>query len=182
MTVDGAQALAFVRERHIGLGSDLQRIQRQQYFMAAIAQQVTASNMLSSTGRLLTLANAATHSLTTDSGLEMTTLIKIAESMRSLRASSVKMIQVPTVQDPNNADKRRLAAAAGRCSLQRDQVRQHHARGEDQEDGGRRRSTEPATEPKPGQRAGTERHHDGGLGQPDRDGIAAARLQRGGHG
>ncbi len=103
--VDGAQALAFVRERHIGLGSDLQRIQRQQYFMAAIAQQVTASNMLSSAGRLLSLANAATHSLTTDSGLEMATLIKIAESMRSLRASSVKMIQVPTVQDPNNADK-----------------------------------------------------------------------------
>ena len=38
--VDGAQALAFVRERHVGLGSDLQRIQRQQFFMAAMLQQV----------------------------------------------------------------------------------------------------------------------------------------------
>ena len=100
--VDGTQALAFVRERHIGEGSDLQRIQRQQYFMAALAKQVTTSNILGDPGRLLSLANAATHSLTTDSGLDVRTLLKIAESMRGLHAESVNMISVPVVPVPGN--------------------------------------------------------------------------------
>ncbi len=103
--VDGAQALAFVRERHVGQGSDLQRIQRQQFFMASLAKQVTTSNMLGDPGRLLSLANAATHSLTTDSGLEISTLLKIAESMRGLSASSVKMISVPVEADANNPNR-----------------------------------------------------------------------------
>ena len=51
--VDGAQALAFVRERHVGHGSDLQRIQRQQFFMASLTKRVTTSNMLGDPGKLL---------------------------------------------------------------------------------------------------------------------------------
>ncbi len=105
--VNGAQALAFVRERHVGQGSDLQRIQRQQFFMASLAKQVTTSNMLGDPARLLGLANAATHSLTTDSGLDVSTLLKIAESMRGLQAKSVNMISVPVVPDaadPNRVD------------------------------------------------------------------------------
>jgi LCP family protein required for cell wall assembly len=105
--VNGAQALAFVRERHVGQGSDLQRIRRQQFFMASLAKQVTTSNILGDPGKLLSLANAATHSLTTDSGLDAGTLLKIAESMRGLHASSVNMISVPVVPDaadPNRVD------------------------------------------------------------------------------
>ncbi|HUK68628.1 MAG TPA: LCP family protein [Streptosporangiaceae bacterium] len=103
--VDGAQALAFVRERHVGLGSDLQRIQRQQFFLASLAKQVTTSNMLGDPGKLLSLANAATHSLTTDSALDVGTLLKIAESMRGLHASSVNMISVPVVADASNPNR-----------------------------------------------------------------------------
>ncbi len=103
--VDGAQALAFVRERHVGQGSDLQRIQRQQFFMASLAKQVTTTNMLGDPGKLLSLANAATHSLTTDSALDAGTLLKIAESMRGLRASSVNMISVPVVADANDPNR-----------------------------------------------------------------------------
>src|SRR5260370_20729703 len=105
--VNGAQALAFVRERHVGQGSDLQRIRRQQFFMASLAKQVTTSNMLGDPGKLLSLANAATHSLTTDTGRDVGTLLKIAERMRGLHASSVNMISVPVVpdaSDPNRVD------------------------------------------------------------------------------
>ena len=103
--VNGAQALAFVRERHIGLGSDLQRIQRQQYFIAALAQQVTTSNVLSNPAKLLALGNAATHSLTTDSGLDTGTLLKIAESMKGLKASSVNLVTVPNTPDVNDPNR-----------------------------------------------------------------------------
>ena len=40
--VMGPQALAFWRERHIGTGSDLQRIQRDQYLMASLLQGTQA--------------------------------------------------------------------------------------------------------------------------------------------
>lgn len=103
--VNGAQALAFVRERHVGLGSDLQRIQRQQYFMAALAKEVTTGNVLGNPAKLLSLGNAATHSLTTDSGLDSGTLIKIAESMRGLRPGSVNMVSVPVVPDVNDPNR-----------------------------------------------------------------------------
>lgn len=102
--VNGAQALAFVRERHIGLGSDLQRIQRQQFFMAALLQAATSSHVLSDPARVLSLANAVTQSLSTDNGLAVPTMVQIASSMRGLHAGNVSLVSVPTVpypQDPN---------------------------------------------------------------------------------
>jgi LCP family protein required for cell wall assembly len=98
--VSGAQALAFVRERHIGLGSDLQRIQRQQFFMAALLQAATSSHVLSDPARVLSLANAITHSLSTDSGLAVTTMVQIANSMRGLHAGNVSLVSVPTAPYP----------------------------------------------------------------------------------
>ncbi|MGE5287964.1 MAG: LCP family protein [Micromonosporaceae bacterium] len=102
--VNGAQALAFVRERHIGLGSDLQRIQRQQFFMAALLQAATSGHVLSDPARVLSLANAVTRSLSTDSGLAVPTMVQIAGSMRGLHAGNVSLVSVPTEPyppDPN---------------------------------------------------------------------------------
>src|SRR5450759_1671935 len=50
--VMGPEALAFWRARYIGKGSDLQRIQRDQYLMASIVQGVTRSDLLSSPTRV----------------------------------------------------------------------------------------------------------------------------------
>jgi LCP family protein required for cell wall assembly len=50
--VMGREALAFWRIRYIGEGSDLQRIQRDQYLMASIVQGVTHSDLLSSPARI----------------------------------------------------------------------------------------------------------------------------------
>src|SRR6516225_555196 len=55
--VQGAQALAFVRERHIGLGSDLQRISRQQIFLASLAQRVKQSSSLSDPTKLYSMVH-----------------------------------------------------------------------------------------------------------------------------
>ncbi|HEY5989167.1 MAG TPA: LCP family protein, partial [Streptosporangiaceae bacterium] len=64
--IRGAEALAFVRVRHIGLGSDLQRIQRQQFFLASAVQQVKKSGVLTSPTGLLHLVHDVANSLTTD--------------------------------------------------------------------------------------------------------------------
>jgi LCP family protein required for cell wall assembly len=100
-TVTGAQALAFVRAReNVGQGSDLQRIQRQQFFLDAVLQKLKRTNLLSDPTRILSVVTDAAKSLTTDSGLDLSTMLKIANSMRALNSSAVEFISVPVVAYP----------------------------------------------------------------------------------
>ena len=96
--VNGAQALAFVRLReNIGEGSDTQRIQRQQYFLAAVMQKLKSTSMLSQPTRIFNVVRDVAKSLTTDSGLDLSTMLRIADSMKSLSSSSVQLVTVPVV-------------------------------------------------------------------------------------
>jgi LCP family protein required for cell wall assembly len=96
--VNGAQALAFVRLReNVGEGSDTQRIQRQQYFLAAVMQKLKATNLLSQPSRIFNVVRDVAKSLTTDSGLDLSTMLRIANSMKSLSSSSVQLVTVPVV-------------------------------------------------------------------------------------
>lgn len=100
--VDGTQGLAFVRERHIGEGSDLQRINRQQIFLAALAQKVKASSSLSNPAKLYGLIHDIASSLTTDSGLSFDDMLAIANSLKGISTSSLKFITAPVVAYPPN--------------------------------------------------------------------------------
>src|SRR5580693_1795873 len=96
--VSGAQALAFVRLREdIGEGSDTQRIQRQQYFLAAVMQKLKSTNLLSQPSRIFNVVRDVAKSLTTDSGLDLSTMLRIADSMKSLSSRSVQLVTVPVV-------------------------------------------------------------------------------------
>jgi LCP family protein required for cell wall assembly len=96
-TVDGAQALAFVRLRHIGEGSDLQRIQRQQLFLASVAQKMKHSSVIGNPTEMYSLVHDVASSLTTDSGLSLTDLYAIANSLKGLSTSALRFISVPVV-------------------------------------------------------------------------------------
>ena len=96
--VNGAQALAFVRLReNVGEGSDTQRIQRQQYFLAAVMQKLKATNLLSQPNRIFNVVRDVAKSLTTDTGLDLSTMLRIADSMKSLSSGSVQLVTVPVV-------------------------------------------------------------------------------------
>src|ERR1700744_894015 len=103
--VSGAQALAFVRERHVGEGSDLQRIQRQQYFMAALLQQIDSQQVLSNVPKVFAIARDVAKTLTTDSGLSINDMRNVATSMKGLTTKGVQFTQVPVVQDPTDANR-----------------------------------------------------------------------------
>jgi LCP family protein required for cell wall assembly len=103
--VSGAQALAFVRERHVGLGSDLQRIQRQQFFMAALLQQIDSEQVLSNVPKVFAIARDVAKTLTTDSGLSVDDMRNIATSMKGLSTKGVQFTQVPVVPDPTDANR-----------------------------------------------------------------------------
>jgi LCP family protein required for cell wall assembly len=100
--VHGDQALAFVRERHIGLGSDLQRINRQQVFLASLAQRVKQSSSLSNPTKLYGLVHDIASSLTTDSGLTLTDMYAIANSLKGLSTKALQFIMAPVVPYPGN--------------------------------------------------------------------------------
>jgi LCP family protein required for cell wall assembly len=101
----GREALAFWREREaVGQGSDLQRIQRDQYLMASLAQGIEHSGLLNSPTKILHVITDAANAMTTDTGLDQSTMLQIADSLRGLRPSLVQFVTAPNVaypQDPN---------------------------------------------------------------------------------
>lgn len=111
--VMGAQALAYWRVRYIGLGSDLERIQRDQYLMASVAQGVKRTNLLGDPSRVYKIVTDLVNSLTTDSQLSQATMISIAESLNSMPLKAVQFIQVPVLAYPPNPDWVEWAPQAG---------------------------------------------------------------------
>src|SRR5580658_4383230 len=89
--VTGVQALAFWRTREdIGTGSDLERIQRDQFMSAQVVKGVLSSGLLSDPLKLLSVVTDAAASMTTDSGMSVSDLVGIAESLRSLSSKNVQ--------------------------------------------------------------------------------------------
>ena len=100
--VHGSQALAFVRERHIGLGSDLQRINRQQIFLASLAQKIKQSTSLINPAKLYTMVHDIASSLTTDTGLSFNDMYAVANSLKGLSTSALQFIMAPVAPYPAN--------------------------------------------------------------------------------
>ena len=94
--ITGVQALAFWRTREdIGTGSDLQRIQRDQFMSAQVVKGVLGSGLLSNPFRLLTIVSDAAAAMTTDNGMTVSDLVNIGESLRHLSSKNVQFITVP---------------------------------------------------------------------------------------
>jgi LCP family protein required for cell wall assembly len=98
--VFGPQALAFWRERYVGLGSDLQRIQRQQYLMAGLMQSVQSGQLLSSYSKMYSVIQDTAKNLTTDQGMSLSDMVSLAGDLRLLSAKTVQFVTVPNVPDP----------------------------------------------------------------------------------
>lgn len=103
--VYGPQALAFWRERYVGLGSDLQRIQRQQFLMAGLMQEVRSGTLLNNYGRMYSVVRDAAKALTTDRGLSLTDMISLALDLKGLTNRSVQFITAPNAADPSDANR-----------------------------------------------------------------------------
>jgi len=100
----GAEALAFWRARYIGEGSDLQRIQRDQYLMASLLHGIQRSGLSHSPAKIFrVLENVVGNGdVTTDTQLTLGKLVSIADELRSLPPRSVQFIEVPTVAYPGD--------------------------------------------------------------------------------
>jgi LCP family protein required for cell wall assembly len=107
--INGIQALAFWRTREdIGTGSDLERIQRDQFMSAQVVKGVLGSGLLSNPLRLLSVITDAAASMTTDSGMTVADLVEIAESFHDLSSENVQFITVPNQPWTQNPDRIQL--------------------------------------------------------------------------
>jgi LCP family protein required for cell wall assembly len=99
--VKGKQALAFWRVReNIGEGSDLQRIQRDQYLMASLVQGVEKSNILGSVTRVFSVVKDVASAMTTD--MDLNSMTSILGSVRNLNTKDIQFVQVPTEAYPGD--------------------------------------------------------------------------------
>ncbi|MEU6778083.1 LCP family protein [Nonomuraea angiospora] len=106
--LNGEKALGYVRLRHYGDGSDIQRIKRQQIFLSKVVAKATSSELLTDVGKLRDFIAAAAGSVTMDPELANDTeqLINIALSAKEMTAGGVKFTTIPWGPDP--ADKNRV--------------------------------------------------------------------------
>ncbi|MEU1001083.1 LCP family protein [Streptomyces tibetensis] len=104
-TIEGEEALAFVRTRHsVGLGGDLSRIELQQQFLSSMMRSLKSNETLTSPSKMLKLAEAGTEALTVDS--RISTIKKLADLGAELGKFDTKNLTFATVPvDDNPAEK-----------------------------------------------------------------------------
>jgi len=95
-TLTGAQALAFVRQRHGLPNGDLDRIVRQQVFLGAMASKVLSADMLTSPSKVRDLVSAVQRSVILSNGWQLSTF---ASQMSGLNAGGIDFYTIPTLGD-----------------------------------------------------------------------------------
>ncbi|MFR9799048.1 LCP family protein [Streptomyces sp. MS06] len=101
-TVEGEQALAFVRTRHSwGNEGDLDRIKVQQQFLSSLMRKMSSGDTLTNPTKLYKLAEAATKSLTVDTGIHsLNTLKDVALELKKVPTKNITFLTVPVRDNP----------------------------------------------------------------------------------
>jgi LCP family protein required for cell wall assembly len=129
-TLDGAQALAFARSRHMEYktssgwqadpSADLGRISRQQFFVRTAMEKVFDTNLFDFS-RQLKLLDTAHDNVTVDSGLGVSQLRTLADQFRDFSVKSLTTYSLPVKLDRSDggASIVRLVETAARPILNR---------------------------------------------------------------
>ncbi|MCD2195651.1 LCP family protein [Actinomycetospora endophytica] len=93
-TVSGAQALAFVRQRHGLPGGDLDRARRQQVFLSSMARTVLSSNTITDSTKRNALIAALDKAITVDRSLDV---LSLASQLQGVSSGSLGFHTIPIV-------------------------------------------------------------------------------------
>jgi LCP family protein required for cell wall assembly len=118
-TIEGADALRFVRQRHNqgenGRG-DYDRIIRQQVFLAGVLRNMISSNVLLDLGRQHQLVQAAANALTVDEDLD---LFQLAQQLQSVTLADITFQTVPYVGNDRDEQDRSIVRLEDEEALHR---------------------------------------------------------------
>ncbi|AZS86850.1 LCP family protein [Streptomyces griseoviridis] len=94
-TLDGQQALAFVRTRHAFAASDLQRTKNQQKFLSALAHQVATPSTVLNPFKLYPTLGAGLDSLTVDKDMSLWDLASMFWAMKGVSGGDGTSMNMP---------------------------------------------------------------------------------------
>ncbi|MEU3198999.1 LCP family protein [Streptomyces sp. NPDC006996] len=94
-TLQGGEALRFVRARHVDGASDLSRMKRQQHFVAALVDRATSSGILLNPMKFRDVTRAVLGSVRADKGFGTGELLDLGRAMRNFSPSSSEFTTVP---------------------------------------------------------------------------------------
>ena len=104
-TLSGAQALAFVRQRHGLPGGDLDRIARQQAFLSSATKVLLGAGTLANPVTLNNLIGAVRQAVLIDQGWD---ILDFAKQMRTLSSDGLTFATIPvqslSLQTPSDGD------------------------------------------------------------------------------
>lgn len=100
-TLKGAQALDFVRSRHID--SDFGRIQRQQQFITAMLQKATGTGVLTNPVKLNEFISSALKNTKVDETLNRDALLDLAGRMQGIKFNAIEFPRIP-IEDAGYTD------------------------------------------------------------------------------
>ncbi|VVJ20901.1 Cell envelope-associated transcriptional attenuator LytR-CpsA-Psr [Amycolatopsis camponoti] len=91
-TLSGAQALAFVRQRHGLTNGDLDRIARQQAFLSGMAKKVLSAGTFTDPSKLSALVDAVQGSVVLDQGWDV---LSFAQQLRGMSSGAIAFATIP---------------------------------------------------------------------------------------
>ncbi|PWG07815.1 LytR family transcriptional regulator [Streptomyces sp. V2] len=114
VTLNGEQALGFVRARKsLGDGSDTDRMDRQQRFLAALVDKVWSNGVLLNPVKLYPVLDAATSSVTADPELAgLRGMYELVRGLREIPTDRVQFLTVPRESYVYNTNRDQLVQPA----------------------------------------------------------------------
>jgi len=95
ITLEGARALAYVRERHAFSDGDVSRVANQQRFVAAVADKMLSLGLLTNPGKMAEVASAVGKLLIVDSGLNSGWIIRMATELTPFESGDLRQFTMP---------------------------------------------------------------------------------------
>jgi LCP family protein required for cell wall assembly len=99
-TLDGIDALKYVRTRDFDGRGDIGRMERQQQFISAVLRKATSTGVLLNPIKLANFYNATISTVKMDEGLDKNDLLTLAKQMRNLSSGNIRTLTVP-IANPN---------------------------------------------------------------------------------
>lgn len=99
--MDGVDALAYVRSRQ-GARADFERVERQQRFLAALADRATSLAVLGNPVRLRSVATTVAEGLTVDDELGVPRMVELARAMQGVLSDGLDSFTLPAYPEESN--------------------------------------------------------------------------------
>lgn len=93
--LDGAQALAYTRQRYGLPGGDFDRVKRQQNWARAILSRAVSQGTLTDPGRATSFVQSVAGAVAVDDNLGLADMVRLATELKGLRSGDVAFLTAP---------------------------------------------------------------------------------------